>query len=180
MQAPTIEAENLPLSEGIEPVIEEIGEMEAKPEPEDPDPSLLKPKKARSEKQMEAFRKCQIARKAKLKNKKEMIKAVIEPVIIDNETVKPDEKKTDKKKRKKSKPTRVIYYGSDTESSEDERILYLPKSRARKPQPRVRTQFFEDEEPDYYSDEADDTANYNASYDQPPPPAETYYTQKFV
>ena len=115
-----------------------------------------------------------------LKNKKEMIKAVIEPVIIDNETVKPDEKKTDKKKRKKSKPTRVIYYGSDTESSEDERILYLPKSRARKPQPRVRTQFFEDEEPDYYSDEADDTANYNASYDQPPPPAETYYTQKFV
>lgn len=186
----------------IEAHIEEVSEpmeaygspdlpMEAQPEPEDEEPSLLKPKKARSAKQIEAFKKCQEARKSKLKSNKSA-PIPIKPVIIDRETEKGNHISAEKermapnrKKKRRGKATKVVYYGS---SSEDEspNIVYVPKPNNRRQKP-TRVQFFDDQEPDYYSDEdEEDLASYNNSFAEPEQQQQQeqqqqhYYTQRFV
>ena len=108
------------------------------------DTSILKkkPKKPRTQKQMEAFKKCQDARKLKLKNKsvvqkqepvknKPVKKKQVKKTYIDlNEmSSSEDEQEIVYVKKKKRKPRKVVKYISSSESDEEEEYPVLNTSQ---------------------------------------------------
>ena len=116
---------------------------------------ILKPKKPRSQKQLEAFEKCRLARQKKIHERKTAPKPVkkkqaktksAKPKIVylpqQNDESSDEEQEEivyipkQKSKKKKVKKTRIVYMDSETESEEEE-TFYVdeqPKSRPSTPE----------------------------------------------
>jgi len=116
MQATMEDNEEMQENPNIQVEVEEEETPDPEPEiePEQPEKSILKPKKTRSEKQKVAFAKCQEARLKKIKEKK---KPVVVPKVV-------------KQKKKKE----VVYLPNPQESSSgsETEIVYLPKTKKKK------------------------------------------------
>lgn len=120
--------------------------------------SLQKPKKPRTEKQIEALKKAQIKRKENFEKRKKE-KETAKEFITNNEN-ELKQKALDKPKPKK-KPTKVIYQQpSDSESSEEEIIYIKPKKKPKKKKKKVVIQESSSESESSSSEEESGGANF--------------------
>ena len=129
--------------------------------------SLQKPKKPRTEKQIEALKKAQIKRKENFEKRKKE-KQTTQEFITNHENELKEKALQNTKPKPKKKTTKVIYQEpSDSESSEEEIIYIKPKKKVKKKKKKVVIQQSSSESES--SSEEEESGGANFIYEQATP-----------